>query len=95
MSGLNEHQEREYNAAVRIRDRAEDLNVYLVGWQDGDRDGAARRRALTEAVDAIDTMLRTAHTLRQALVWQARDFDDEAMRRSGELLERLRKERES
>jgi len=91
MNGLTEDQERDYRATVRIRDRAEDIAVYVATWQDGSIEGAERRRALTEAVEAIDAMARTAHTLRSALVGQARAFDDEAMRSAGELLERIRR----
>jgi hypothetical protein len=95
MNGLTEDQERDYRATVRIRDRAEDIAVYVATWQDESRERATRRQALTEAVDAVDAMVRAARQLRQSLVTQARDFDDESMRRSGELLERIRKERES
>ena len=83
----------DYRTAVQIRDRAEDLNVYLASWQDAGNE--QRRQALADAVAAIDATLRAAHELRQSLVGQARDFGDDSMRRSAELLEQARKERES
>ena len=95
MNGLSVQQVRDYRAAVTIRDRAEDVNVYLAGWQDETRDGAARRQALTDAVQSIDTILSAAHRLRESLLGQARLFDDEAIARADALLARIRKERES
>jgi hypothetical protein len=75
--------------AAVIRAQAEDLTVYLGSWQ------AGGRRALTDAVKAIDALLRNAYELRDSLIRQAREFDDEAMRRSADLLARLRAEREA
>jgi hypothetical protein len=95
MNELTGSQERDYRATVQIRDRAEDISVYVATWQDQGHDGGDRRHALAEAVAAIDDMQLAAHELRQSLVGQEREFDDAAMRRSAELLERIRKERES
>ena len=93
MNGLSERQERDYRAAAAIRERAEDLNTYLASWQDAGNE--RRRQALTDAVGALNAVLRAAYQLRESLVSQAREFDDQAMRNAAELLERIRKERES
>ena len=93
MTGLTEGQERDYRAAAEVRERAEDLNVYLATWQD---EGSERRRAaLADAVQAIDDLLLAAHRLRGSLVTQGRLADDATAARVDELLGRYRQERES
>lgn len=56
---MTRDQDLDYRATVRIRDRAEDLAVYVASWQDGGNE--RRRQALTDAVVAIDDILRTTH----------------------------------
>ena len=92
MTGLSEAQARDWRTAARLRECAEDLAVYVATWQDGGTDGAGRRRALADAVKAIDDMLRAVHLLRQSLVSQARQFDDATAARVDALLEHGRKE---
>ncbi len=65
MNGLTESQELDYRAAAQIRDSAEELNVYLATWQDDD-DRPGRRQALTDAIGAIDVILRMGRRCRSA-----------------------------
>jgi hypothetical protein len=93
MTGLDEQPANDYRAAVRIRDHAEELNVYLASWRDEDESQADRRRqALTEAIGSLDLILRAVYDLRQSLVTQARQHDDTTDARADEILRRLREE---
>lgn len=52
------------------------------------------RKAGGAAVELIDQLLTSLYQTRQTLVGEIRQSDDATMRRSGELLDRIRAERE-
>lgn len=80
-----------------LREHVELLSVSLAWWADRDDSKAQPqvRQAANTAVESIDAALRTLHRMREQLVGQIRESDDASMRRAGELLNGLRREREA
>ncbi len=75
------------------------LGADLALWKLRDDKGALRkdtgarpRVAAGEAVRSIDVLLRELHQLRSTLIDEIREFDDEAGRRTDELLAKIRDE---
>ena len=87
-----------YDASLSaLRDSTEDLATALFIWEDRDDakpDAMARRKA-SEAVDAIDEMLRTLHPVRERLIGEIRVADDASAARIDALLEVARRARET
>jgi hypothetical protein len=79
-----------------LRDQVELLSGALAQWAYREETKVPGVRAAANmAVESIDGALRELHRIRQELVGQIREFDDETMRRSGDLLEKIRAEREA
>jgi hypothetical protein len=80
-----------------LREHVETLAVSLAQWayRDDSKAQPEVRQAANVAVESIDAALRELHRVRQRLVGEMRQSDDAAMRRSGELLARIRAEREA
>lgn len=79
-----------------VRDHVEILSGALAQWAYRDEKKMPGVRAVANvAVASIDLALRELHRIRQELGGQMRVYDDETMRRSGELLDRIRAEREA
>jgi len=73
-----------------IRERIEDLGVSLAVWEHRQEPDAFARRCASDAVDAIDAMLRNLYLVRGWLTCEIRVSDDASAARADELLERLR-----
>ncbi len=73
-----------------IRERIEDLGVWLAVWEHRQEPDAFARRCASDAVDAIDAMLRNLYLVRGWLTCEIRVSDDASAARADELLERLR-----
>jgi hypothetical protein len=73
-----------------LRNGAEDLAVALAIWEarDDTRADANARRAASNAVGAIDAMLRDLYALRQSLISQIRASDAASVERAEQLLAR-------
>lgn len=78
-----------YDATLSaIRGSVEDLAVALAIWSYREEPDAQARRAASDAVDAVDAMLRDLHTVRQQFVSEIRTADDATAARADELLAR-------
>lgn len=75
---------------------AEQLAAALTTWaaRDDTIPQPEVRQAGWTAIELIQQMLTSLHQARQTLVSEIRQSDDAAMRRSGELLDRIRAEME-
>lgn len=73
-----------------IREHVEDLAVALAIWENRKEPDAQARRCVSDAVDAIDSMLCTLYGVRAQLVAEIRQADDAAAARADALLARLR-----
>lgn len=75
---------------ARLRERVEEISGALAYWADRDTAKAQPevRQAVNTAVESIDAALSTLHRIRRRLDHEMRQFDDAAVRRSGELRER-------
>jgi len=82
-----------WDVGARLQEPLDDLARSLHLWygRDESRPQAHVRRAANKAVDAMDGMLRELYLMRARLVSEVREFDDLAMVRSGEMLERARR----
>ena len=66
-----------YDAALAaIRSHAEDLAAWLAIWEARREPDAHARRCVSDAVDAIDLMLRELHAVRARLVGEIRASDE-------------------
>jgi hypothetical protein len=77
-----------YDVHARLEDPVNLLAVALGHWEKRD-DGKPQawvRRAASEAVDSIDSMLRELHTMRARLVSEIRASDDASAARADRLL---------
>lgn len=74
----------------------DNLRAQLDKWNDGtyDREQPHQRLAASDALDAIDAALKMLHSMRDQLVSQTRQYDDASMRRTDDLLRKIRAERE-
>ena len=81
--------DRGYDDALSsIRNRVDDLGVWLAVWENRAEPDARARRAANDAVDAIDAALRDLHTIRQELISEIRQADDASAERADALLAR-------
>ncbi len=69
-----------------LRNRVDDLGVWLAVWEARNEPDAHARRCASDAVDAIDAALRDLHSVRQELITEIRDGDDASAVRADELL---------
>ena len=69
-----------------LREHAENLGVWLVMWEYRQEPDALARRTASDAVDAVDAMLRDLYLIRGRLTAEIRDADDAAAARADELL---------
>ena len=65
-----------------LRDHIEDVAI----WEARNEPDAHTRRCASDAVDAIDAMLRGLHSVRQELISQIRAADNATTQRADELL---------
>ena len=73
-----------------LRNHVDDLGAWLAIWEGRREPDAHARRCASDAVDAIDAMLRALHEVRQRLTGEIRAADDASAARADALLERLR-----
>lgn len=86
-------QQPTHPARSALRLRAAALEVSLTTWRGRVEPSANARTAASDAVSIIDDMIRELHETRRQLVHECHEYDAETMRRSGELLDRIRAER--
>ena len=65
---------------------AEVLGTWLAIWEARNEPDAHARRCASDAIDAIDAMLRDLHTVRQQLISEIRQADDATAARADKLL---------
>lgn len=92
------HESKPYDVYAKLEDPLGVLSVNVGWWESRDPTASVPqpevRSAANKAMDAIDEMLTALHAIRQRLTGEIRVHDDLAVRRSEELLERLRGERD-
>ncbi len=71
-----------------LREHVEDLGVWIGIWSNRTEPDAHARRCASDAVDAIDAMLRDLYLVRGQLTQEIRTADDTAAARADELLRR-------
>jgi len=69
-----------------IREHAEDLGAWLAIWENRKEPDAFARRCASDAVDAIDAMLRDLYLVRGRLTSEIRQADDATAARADTLL---------
>ena len=69
-----------------LRNRVDDLGVWLAIWEARNEPDAHARRCAGDAVDSINAMLRDLHTVRQQLISEIRQADDATAARADALL---------
>ena len=69
-----------------IRNRVDELGTWLGIWCNRPEPDANARRCASDAVDAIDAMLRNLYLVRGRLVSEIRASDDASAARADELL---------
>jgi hypothetical protein len=62
--------------ALTVIRHADDLAAWLGIWESRTEPDARARRCASDAVDAIDAMLRELHRVRQQLISEIKDSDD-------------------
>lgn len=67
-----------------IREHVDDLGVWLGIWEHRSEPDAFARRCASDAVDAIDAMLRNLYLLRGQLIQEIRQADDATAARADE-----------
>jgi hypothetical protein len=77
-----------------IREHVENLAIWLAVWEHRKEPDAFARRCASDAVDAIDAMLRDLYLVRGRLTAEIRQADDATAARADTLLAR-REDRES
>jgi hypothetical protein len=78
-----------YDAPLsRLREHVENTAVWAGIWEARRESDAHARRCVSDAVDAIDAMLRDLYTVRQQLISEIRDSDDATADRADTLLVR-------
>ncbi len=75
-----------------LRNHVEDLGAWLAIWLARKEPDAHARRCASDAVDAIDSMLRDLHSVRQQLISEIRTADDATAARADALLARMRED---
>jgi len=73
-----------------LRNRVDDLAVWLGIWEARSEPDAHARRCASDAVDAIDAALRDLHSVRQQLISEIRQADEAMAGRADALLARGR-----
>jgi len=73
-----------------IREHVENLAAWLGIWENRSEPDAHARRCTSDAVNALDSMLRQLYRVRGWLTCEIRASDDASAARADELLERLR-----
>ncbi len=73
------------DALSEIRNHADDLGVWPAIWVNRSEADAHARRCASDAVDAIDAMLRDLHGIRARLVGEIRASDDATAARADAL----------
>jgi hypothetical protein len=74
------------DALSALRGHVEDLGVWVGIWTNRREPDAHARRCASDAVDAIDAMLRDLHEVRARLIGEIRASDDATAVRVDELL---------
>ena len=93
--GHGDRQQDAYDGPLSaIRSHVDDLGAWLGIWAHRYEPDAHARRCASDAVDAIDAMLRDLHGVRAQLVGEIRDSDDATAARADALL-RSRREGEA
>lgn len=59
-----------------LRNRVDDLGIWLAIWEARSEPDAQARRCASDAVDAINATLRDLYTVRQQLISEIRQADD-------------------
>ena len=77
-----------------IREHVEDLATWLAIWEHRTEPDAFARRCASDAVDAIDAMLRDLYLVRGRLTSEIRQADDATAARADALLARMREDGE-
>ena len=77
-----------------LRNHVENLGAWLAIWEHRSEPDAFARRCASDAVDAIDNMLRDLYMVRGRLTSEIRQADDATAARADTLLAR-REDRES
>ncbi len=78
------------DALSAIRGHVEDLAVWLGIWEARNEPDAHARRCASDAVGAIDAMLRDLYEVRARLIGEIRAADDASAARADALLARMR-----
>jgi len=71
-----------------LREHIENLAARLAIWEARQEPDAHARRCAGDAVDAIDSALRSLHAIRARLTGEIREADDATARRADDLLRR-------
>ncbi len=74
------------DALSAIRNHVEDLGAWLAIWENRKEPDAHARRCASDAVKAIDGMLKDLHLVRARLIGEIRASDDASAARVDELL---------
>lgn len=74
------------DALSALRGHVDDLAVWLAVWENRTEPDAHARRCASDAVTAIDAMLRDIHRVRQELISEIRDSYDVTSARADGLL---------
>ena len=69
-----------------LREHVEGLSAWLAVWEHRHEPDADARRCAGDAVDAIDSALRSLHAIRARLTGEIREADDATARRADALL---------
>jgi hypothetical protein len=69
-----------------LRDHIENLAVWVAVWEARAEPDAHARRCASDAIDAIDAMLRDLHVIRARLTGEIRAADDATAARADALL---------
>jgi len=74
------------DALSALRNHVEDVAAWLAIWEARSEPDAHARRCVSDAVDAIDAMLRDLYLVRGRLIPEIRASDDASAARADELL---------
>jgi hypothetical protein len=77
-----------------LRENTENLATWLAIWEHRKEPDAFARRCASDAVDAVDAMLRDLYLIRGRLTSEIRQADDATAARADALLARMREDGE-